>query len=126
MAYWVVGAMFGGQDDQCEMFVRRGYWYCWDPKKPRDRDIPEEVQERFRKVQVGDRIAVKRLLGRGSSEIEIRALGIVTDIDLNEWWVYVNWLLTGIERRVQIHGCVGSIHGPYDYNDDWTRAVFCI
>ncbi len=123
MAYWVVGAMFGGQDDQLDMFVRRGYWYCWDPGDP---NIPPEVQARFPQIEVEDRIAVKQLLGRGSPEIEIRALGIVTDIDLTEWRVYVNWLLTGLERRVALHGCAASIHGPFDYDDEWTRRVFCI
>ena len=25
--YWVVGAMWGSQNDQYEIFVRRGYWF---------------------------------------------------------------------------------------------------
>jgi len=29
--YWLVGAMFGGKHDALEMFLRRGYWYCWEP-----------------------------------------------------------------------------------------------
>lgn len=29
--YWLVGAMFGGSDDNLDTFIKRGYWYCWDP-----------------------------------------------------------------------------------------------
>jgi hypothetical protein len=123
MSYWVVGAMFGGSEDQYEMFLRRGYWYCWTPGQP---NIPPEAHARFQQVQIGDRIAIKKLLGRGSTEIEIRALGIVTDIDIGEWRIYVNWLVPGLSRRVPLHGCAGSIHGPFEYNDEWTRQVFSL
>lgn len=31
--YWVVGASWGGKDDQTQVFVRRGYWYLgWSVK----------------------------------------------------------------------------------------------
>jgi hypothetical protein len=120
--YWVVGAMFGGNEDYLPVFLRRGYWYCWDPRH--NIDIPSEVETRFPQIRTGDRIAVKRMLGRGSSEIEIRALGIVTDVDPAEWRVYVNWVVTGLARRVPIHGCAGSLHGPFQADDGWTREVF--
>lgn len=79
--YWVVGAMFGGTDDQLDSFVRRGYWYCYAKTSP---DIPAAVKNLFPQIKSGDRIAVKRMLGMGSPTIEIRALGIVKDIDLQE------------------------------------------
>src|SRR6266496_983505 len=109
MAYWVVGAMFGGSEDNLKSFIRRGYWYCWDPRH--STVIPSEVESRFPQIQVDDRIAVKRMLSRGATEIEIRALGIVTDIDHDEWRIYVRWVLGDLTRRVPIHGCAGSIHG---------------
>ncbi len=115
--------MFGGNEDQYETFLRRGYWYCWTPGQP---DIPPEAHARFRQIRAGDHIAIKKLLGRGSSEIEIRALGIVTDIDVDEWRVYVDWRVTGLDRRVPLHGCAGSIHGPFEYGDPWLHQVFCI
>jgi hypothetical protein len=122
MQYWVVGAMFGGTDDNLPSFLRRGYWYCWDPKQ--NLEIPSSVKSRFPQIQVGDRIAAKRLLGAGAKEIEIRALGIVTDIDFNEWRVYVNWVVSELSRMVPMHGCAGSIHGPFDASDSWVRQVF--
>jgi hypothetical protein len=123
MPYWVVGAMFGGTDDQLQNFIRRGYWYCWDP---RHGEVPAAVQSLFPQIRVGDRIAVKRLLGKGASDIEIRALGIVRDVDLDEWRIYVNWLVSDLARRVPMHGCAGSIHGPYEADENWTRQVFQI
>jgi len=91
--YWVVGAMFGGSDDHLSVFVKRGYWYCWGPDEIDDvTSSVETQQDRLKEIKIGDRIAVKKLLGRGSNEIEIRAMGIVTDVDLDEWRIYVNWL----------------------------------
>lgn len=123
MSYWVVGAMFGGHEDQYDRFIRRGYWYCWEPGQS---NIPAETHSRFEQIRTGDRIAIKRLLGRGSTEIEIRALGVVTDVDLDEWRVYVDWISQGLARRVPLHGCAGSIHGPFEHGDDWINAVFCL
>jgi hypothetical protein len=118
--YWVVGAMYGGSDDQYEAFIRRGYWDCWGPGDK----TPPEVKSRFAQIEIGDRIAVKRLLGRGATEIEIRAIGIVIDVDRDDWCVYVKWVLTDLTRKVPLHGCAGSIHGPFRVDQDWTRQVF--
>jgi len=82
------------------------------------------VARKFSQIKKGDRIAVKRMLGRGAREIEIRALGLVTDVDKDEWRVYVNWLLVDLKRRVPLHGCGGSIHGPFSAEDEWVRQVF--
>lgn len=124
MQYWVVGAMFGGSDDQYAVFLRRGYWYCWDPRVCDE--VPSEVKTRFSQIQVGDRIAVKRMLGRGANEIEVRAVGIVSDVDQREWRIYVDWLLTDLTRRAPLHGCAAAIHGPFPADDDWVRQVFQI
>ena len=121
--YWVVGAMFGGKDDQLPRFLKRGYWYCWDPKD--SINIPERVGQLFPQIAVGDRIAVKKLLGIGSKEIEIRALGVVKDVDKTEWRVYVEWLVTSIQRNVPHKGCVGSLNGPFQPSA-WVSEVFCI
>jgi len=124
MHYWVVGAMFGGSDDNLPRFLRRGYWYCWDPRD--NTEVPPVVANRFPRINVGDRIAVKRLLGAGATEIEIRALGIITDADLAEWRVYVDWVVPDLSRRVPMHGCAGSLHGPYQDTDAWVRDVFLL
>ena len=136
--YWVVGAMFGGSEDQLnEYFIKRGYWYCWEPGNHEESKSIKNQQERFKQIKSGDRIAVKKLLGRGSKEIAIRAIGIVTDVDRDEWRVYVNWLpldqndnktfdKTTIERKVPHNGAGASIHGPFSYDDEWVKSVFCI
>jgi len=123
--YWIVGAMFGGMDDQLATFITRGYWYCWDPNKTRDREVPDSVQKLFPQIRAGDRIAVKKMLGTGSKNIAVRALGIVTDVDHEEWRVYVNWVVPDLAREVPIHGCMGSIHGPFKVSE-WRDSVFSV
>ena len=130
--YWVVGAMWGGSDDVLDTFIERGYWYCWDigENSVADSDAGNSVatqRDRFRKIVKGDRIAVKKMLGRGATEIEVRALGIIKDVDPKEWRVYVTWLTTNeFSRKVPIKGCAASVHGPFFYSDPWVRDVFCI
>ena len=121
--YWVVGAMFGGRDDMLPEFERRGYWYCWDPKD--NPEIPANVAELFPKIRVGDRLAVKKMLGQGSSSIQVLALGIVTDTDLEEWRVYVKWLITNLSREVPIKNFMGSLHGPVEASA-WRDSAFHI
>ena len=76
--YWVVGAMWGGTEDVLGTFLKRGYWYCWDPKgdpkvvSDSNSDAGNSVKsqrERFLNIREGDRIAVKKMLGQGATEI---------------------------------------------------------
>ena len=139
MNYWVVGAMFGGSEDQLDdYFIKRGYWYCWEPGNFDENSRGVKIQqERFRQINPGDRIAIKKLLGRGSKEIAIRSIGIVTDVDHDEWRVYVNWLpldhngsktfsKAEIDRKVSHNGAAASIHGPFSYDDEWVKSIFTI
>ena len=119
--YWVVGSMFGGVEDHLSSFIDRGYWYCWDPKV--NPDIPTAVQNALPKIRKGDRIAVKKMMGQGSTNIEIRALGIVKDVDLSEWRVYVDWLVTDKSHEVPIKNYMGSIHGPVEPSE-WRANAF--
>lgn len=119
--YWVVGAMWGGHNDQSEIFIRRGYWFLgWT-----DEDQPVQAARRDQ-IQPGDRIAIKRMLGQGATNIEIRALGIVTEVDQadKDKRVYVRWVLSDLTRQVPARGCFQSIHGPFAPDDEWTRIVF--
>jgi hypothetical protein len=131
-SYWVVGAAFGGKEDVLGLFQRRGYWYCWDANHdhcvgPDTKPSVLAQQELFRKISADDRIAVKRMLGQGSKEIAILALGVVKEVDLSEWRVYVDWLPLGVlDRRVPMRGCGASIHGPFDGDDPWVQQVFRI
>jgi hypothetical protein len=133
--YWVVGAMWGGSDDVLGTFLKRGYWYCWDPKVECDLtsdagnsgNSVKSQRERFLKIKAGDRIAVKKMLGQGATEIEIRALGIVKEVDYDEWRAYVIWITDKqFSRKVPIKGCTASVHGPYQNTDSWVQNVFCI
>jgi hypothetical protein len=119
MSYWVVGAMWGGQDDQIETFLRRGYWFLgWS-----EAEQPAQAQRRDQ-IQANDRIAIKRMLGQGASDIEIRALGVVREVDAEDHRVYVHWAISNLQRIVPSKGCFGSIHGPFPPEDEWTRLVF--
>lgn len=117
--YWVVGAMWGGHDDQSEVFIRRGYWLLgWS-----DDQQPAQAARRDQ-IQAGDRIAIKRMLGQGATDIEIRALGVITEIDPDDKRVYVRWAVSDLDRRVPARGCFQSIHGPFSQNDEWVRTAF--
>ena len=53
--YWVVGAIFDGNVDESEKFIRRGYWFLgWS-----DNDQREQAKLRDQ-IKKGDRIAIKK------------------------------------------------------------------
>lgn len=119
MSYWVVGAMWSGREDQLETFVRRGYWFLgWN-----DTEQPNQAQLRDQ-IRPNDRIAIKKMLGRGSPDIEIRALGVVREVDPEDHRVYIHWAISDLQRVVPARGCFASIHGPFGRESDWTRLVF--
>ena len=121
MNYWVVGAMWDGQDDQLEKFVRRGYWFLgYD-----DDQQPTQANRRDQ-MRAGDRIAIKRMLGQGSPKIAIRALGVIKEIDVDDKRVYVDWFVKGLEREVPAKGAYASVHGPFTGDDPWVKEVFYI
>ena len=125
--YWVVGATWGGIEDQSDKFIRRGYWFLgWS-----DADQPAQAKRRDQ-MQPGDRIAIKRMCGQASKNIAIRALGIIKEIDKDDHdnhRVYVDWFVRFSkeeEREVLSRGAYGSIHGPYTADDPWVKEVFHI
>ena len=119
--YWVVGAMWYGQDDQSEKFIRRGYWYLGysEDEQPAQTKLRDQMRP-------GDRIAIKRMLGQGSPNIAVRALGVIMEIDEEDKRVYVDWFVKGLEREVPSKGAYKSIHGPYTDDDPWVKEVFHI
>ncbi len=117
--YWLVGAYWEG-DDQSDAFFRRGYWELgWS-----DEQQPGMAQQRD-SIRAGDRIAVKSMLGQGSPNIAIRGLGIVKEVGEDKR-VYINWLVTDLNRIVPSGGCYKAIHGPYtvEENTEWLGEVF--
>jgi hypothetical protein len=135
--YWVVGAMLAGDasGDMYDTFVKRGYWEYGFPDPythgfpdhaQYDKEHPDQAALR-NQIREGDRIAIKAMLGRGATEIRIRAIGIVKDNDHDEGRVYVDWLLTEPEmkRKVPARGLFAVIHGPFAA-DSWIGEIFRI
>jgi 5-methylcytosine-specific restriction protein B len=79
--YYMLGASYGGNDDQTERFVREGIWVNgWQ-----DRNL-----DTVRAIKVGDRVAIKAAFtrkndlpfdsgGKAISTMRIKATGVVTD-----------------------------------------------
>ncbi len=117
--YWVVGAMYGGTDDQFDTFISEGRWALgWE------RSEQPAQQALLDQVRTGDRVAIKRMLGQGSPNIEVRALGVVTAIHPDDRSITVQWAVSDLRRAVPAKGCFRSIHGPFPQDDAWTRQVF--
>ncbi len=121
--YWLVGATFGDVDMYNE-FIENGFWYMgWEHYHSNKHRI-DQFFSRVSQIKINDRIAIKRLMGKGQSNIKIMSIGIVKKVVKDI--VFVDWLVTGMDRKVPITGCVGTIYGPFAYSDDWTRKVFSI
>jgi hypothetical protein len=102
--YWAVGA-FVQDNDMSEDFIRRGFWFG---------DAPA-AQQQIDDIKVGDRLAMKSRLGRGATEIAIKALGLVTKIErynaMPFRFLYVDWLdLRQEELRAPFAGLAATIH----------------
>lgn len=132
--YFVVGARTDGANtDLSQTFISRGYWEMSQFVNPEGtnprRAVDEKSIERYNAIQIGDRIAIKRMNGMGSAKITILAIGIVTDLDEKDYRVYVNWVKGNMQKKVESHGCFARIHGPYTINEtpetrDWLNEVF--
>jgi hypothetical protein len=141
--YWLVGSMLGGtkKGDIFNDCIERGYWYGWEPDSEDDLSPKiDEMRNLIRTMKTGDRVAIKKMMGSGENapNITIRAIGIVKVVDLNEWRVYVDWLLpqkcdigNEIGRIVPKKGpgAISTISGPFknnEVNKEWLPAIFCI
>ncbi|WP_028863870.1 hypothetical protein [Psychromonas aquimarina] len=118
--YWVVGASWGGVQHQDKKFIEQGIWMLgWE-----DGNQPEKASH----IQAGDRIAIKRMKGRGQSGIKIFHLGIVKGVILetNKVICTVDWVATNLDRDMEeSRGCFKSIHGPFEH-DEWVQKAFCL
>lgn len=118
--YWLVGASWGGVDHQDQLFVEQGMWMlgCEDGAQP----------QRASKIQPRDRIAIKRMKGKGQTGIRILHLGIVKGVilDTNKVICTVNWVATDLNRDIsESRSCFQSVHGPFEY-DAWIQKAFCL
>ena len=121
--YWVAGATFGNTDMYNE-FIENGFWYIgWEIDQIEEYRISPYFN-RLSQMQANDRIAIKRLLGQGQTEIRIMAIGIIKKVVKEV--IFVNWLVINMNRHVPINGCVGTLYGPFSNEDGWTNQVFCL
>jgi hypothetical protein len=115
--YWIVGATVDGQD-MTDAFVKHGFWFA----------DAVGAQEPAASIRPGDRIAIKRMLGQGATEVAIKALGVVEEVGdyeaLNFRMIYVTWISLREERRVPFRGWGAAIHGPYAKTDPVIKDVF--
>ena len=116
--YLLVGANWAG-DDKKEDFFRRGSWEMGygDDEKP-------VFTKRRNQIKIGDRIALKSMDGYGATTITIKAIGVVKDI--SDKIIYIDWKLADLNRTVQSHGALGTIHGPYPFSDNRIQEIFCL
>ena len=118
--YWVVGASWGGVEHQDKRFIEQGIWMLGWQKGAQ----PEKAKE----MRAGDRIAIKRMKGKGQTGIRILHLGIIRGIILDAKKIIctVNWVATDLDRNIEeSRGCFQSIHGPYGH-DAWIQEIFCL
>lgn len=113
--YWVVGATW--EDDNLEdAFYRRGYWEMGysDTNKP-------TLAKKRDSMKPGDRIAVKSRNGKGAQTITIKSIGIVKDVADRK--VFVDWILTKMDRPALCKNYFGALHGPIN-DEDWINQAF--
>ena len=93
-SYWLVGASWDGVDHQDKKFVDNKIWVLGYKEKD-----DESQYLKAKKIKKGDRIAIKRMMGKGSANIKILHTGIVEGVvDYGSLVIcVVNWLV--LEKR---------------------------
>jgi hypothetical protein len=118
--YWLVGASWGGVEHQDARFIAEGFWMLgWERGKQ-----PARAAE----MQTGDRIAIKRMKGKGKTGLRIMHIGIIRGVihDTSKVICTVAWVATDLKRDIRdSRGCFQSIHGPYEH-DAWIQEIFCL
>lgn len=123
--YWLVGAAWGGTKHQDEAWLQKGIWMLgWENG---------HQSERAAQIAEGDRIAIKRMLGKGQTGLRIMHVGIVRGViqEANRAICTVNWAATHLDRMIaQSKGCFQSVHGPYTKSSPamkrWIEEIFCL
>src|SRR5215471_11133421 len=97
--YWIAGAMVQNED-VIDTLVEHSFWYA----------DSEAAQELIPRIQMGDRLAIKRMRGPNDPHhIAIRAIGEAQATKayhyLHETFtlIYVKWIRLAQERIVPIH-----------------------
>jgi hypothetical protein len=117
----MVGASRAGLSRISE-FIEGGFW---------ELDIEGRNNTRylkyFNQIQVNNRIAIKTNNGFNNG-ITIKAVGIITGVDVELTRVSVDWLNTGLNRKVDLKGCMKAIQQVSETADNalWLNEVFRI
>lgn len=120
--YFLGGANWD-DEDQYSDFIESGRWETGSD------EYTETCLPRLKKMRKGDRIAIKKMLGQGSSLIQIRAIGIIKSVDTKRGIVYVDWIRKGMKRNVDSSNAFAVLHGPYlntGKHADWINQIFCL
>jgi len=119
--YWVVGASWDGVDDQAPRFVANNMWMLGYEDGPQFKLA--------KRMKPGDRIAIKKMMGRGKSTIRITHVGIIKGVvtDAGPVICSVNWVARDLNRQVRARGrgSFQSVLGPLSH-DSWVEKVFCL
>jgi len=117
MSYWVVGATVNNEN-MLRYFVGHGFWYGNHP----------DAQSKISQIKARDRIAIKRMLGRGARKMSVEALGVVEDVKdhdaLPVRMVYVRWTALPEPRQVDFKGFGSMIDGPFQGNEQRIAEIF--
>lgn len=116
--YWLVGANWSGAD-QKDSFYLKGVWEMGysDEDKPRFSNLRDSIS-------ADDRIAIKARGGKGSKVITIHAIGIVKLVEDKK--VYIDWIQTDLNRKVESKGKFSTIHKLNKNQREWINEIFCI
>ena len=122
---YFLGGAFWSEDDVYPDFIATGRWETGSD------EYTKKCLQKLEVMRPGDRFAIKKKLGKGSNKIQIRAIGIIKSIDLVRGIVYINWVRTGMKRKVDCKNVFATLHGPYsnkpsDKNADWINQIFCL
>ena len=104
---YYVGAMFkdgNNWEDQIPNFMREGIWILgWG-------DEIDKYVDRLDSVKKGDIFIIKRLLGKGSSQMKVLAAGVVVGKQpMTESIVNVEWSSPKLDLVVPLKGEIGTI-----------------
>lgn len=73
--YWVAGANVD-DENMVDDFIEHGFWFA----------DAERSQPLIKQIAVGDRIAIKRMLGYGATELRFTLLGLSRKSHITGQW----------------------------------------
>ena len=123
--YFYVGAMYDGTEDQLPRFVSEGIW------ENGHQNGVKKYNLRYCSIQKGDVLLVKRMLGKGKSEMRILAIGIVVGKDPHDAWrLRVEWSIPELAVKTPFHepstisAAQDNIPNPLMKYADKARGIF--